>query len=109
MTTLLTITTAVFAGCAVALGWRWQLKKRNRELVAEIKEQKEKIAAYQASAKDTKADYFVGLIDNKDICVYRHTINGRYAFRQCIKVFTDPDQDFNRREAEELVEKLNEK
>lgn len=26
-----------------------------------------------------------------------------------IKLFVDPDQDFNRREAEELVEKLNEK
>ena len=46
------------------------------------------------------------------------TIATQYGFVVCkfidkeyciIKEFTDPDQDFNRREAEELVEKLNEK
>ena len=46
------------------------------------------------------------------------TIATQYGFVVCkfmgkeyciIKTFTDPDQDFNRREAEELVEKLNEK
>lgn len=46
------------------------------------------------------------------------TIATQYGFVVCkfigkeyciIKIFTDPDQDFNRREAEELVEKLNEK
>lgn len=46
------------------------------------------------------------------------TIATQYGFVVCkfideeyciIKTFTDSDQDFNRREAEELVEKLNEK
>lgn len=31
-----------------------------------------------------------------------------YIHSTAIKLFTDPDQDYNLREAEELVEKLNE-
>lgn len=88
----------------------WALAVRqNRKLFQLIKAQGEIIDVYRASATDRKPYYFMRLIDGDKICVYRHTINGLYALRSCVKVFTDPDQEFNRREAEELIEKLNEK
>lgn len=39
----------------------------------------------------------------REVCLYGRTYN------TLIKAFTDEDDDFNRREAEELAEKLNEK
>lgn len=56
----------------------------------------------------TKDGYVFKIVDRKDRCeVIKTTVDEN---TPCIiKEFTDPDQDFNRREAEELVEKLNEK
>lgn len=43
------------------------------------------------------------------IGVYRMSIQNGRTFMSLIKVFTDWDESYNYREAEELVEKLNEK
>lgn len=57
---------------------------------------------------ETKDGYVFKIADWKDRCaVIKTTADGTTSC--IIKEFTDPDQDFNRREAEELVEKLNEK
>ena len=56
----------------------------------------------------TKGGYVFKIVDRKDRCeVIKTTVDEN---TPCIiKEFTDPDQDYNRLCAEELVEKLNEK
>ena len=56
----------------------------------------------------TKDGYVFKIVDRKDRCeVIKTTADGTTSC--IIKEFTDPDQDYNRLCAEELVEKLNEK
>ena len=56
----------------------------------------------------TKGGYVFKIVDRKDRCeVIKTTADGTTSC--IIKEFTDPDQDYNRLCAEELVEKLNEK
>ena len=57
---------------------------------------------------ETKDGYVFKIADWKDRCeVIKTTADGTTSC--IIKEFTDPDQDYNRLCAEELVEKLNEK
>ena len=57
---------------------------------------------------ETKDGYVFKISDWKDRCaVIKTTVDENTSC--IIKEFNDPDQDFNRREAEELVDKLNEK
>ena len=57
---------------------------------------------------ETKDGYVFKIVDRKDGCeVIKTTADGTTSC--IIKEFTDPDQDYNRLCAEELVEKLNEK
>lgn len=57
---------------------------------------------------ETKGGYVFKIADWKDRCaVIKTTADG--ATSCIIKEFNDPDQDYNRLCAEELVEKLNEK
>ena len=57
---------------------------------------------------ETKDGYVFKIVDRKDRCeVIKTTADGTTSC--IIKEFTDPDQDYNRLCAEELVEKLNEK
>ena len=54
----------------------------------------------------TKGGYVFKIVDRKDRCeVIKTTVDGNMPC--IIKEFTDPDQDYNRLCAEELVEKLN--
>ena len=56
----------------------------------------------------TKGGYVFKIADRKDRCeVIKTTADGTTSC--IIKEFNDPDQDYNRMCAEELVEKLNEK
>lgn len=116
MTTLLTITTAVLAGCAVALGWR--CRKLTEELIARtryanalfndlkrIEGDREEYIQLCNIAPDSFGKNFVIIESEHSVSVCK-----KHGDKYCIiKEFIDPDQDFNRREAEELVEKLNEK
>lgn len=61
------------------------------------------------AALESPADYYVSSNYLGYCTVYRRCIVRGETHRSCIKKFTDPDTDFNLREAEELCDKLNEK
>lgn len=84
--------------------------KQNRQLRA-------KINRYRMAANDLRPLYTVRRIDAADP---EHEYNGVWAVcrnswpeghihNSCIKIFTDEDDEFNKSEAEELCEKLNER
>ena len=105
----------------------------NRRLVRENKELLKQLKAHEESRHDqqflaemtnnlansymryvdlcynlTKGGYVFKIVDRKDRCEVIKTTADENT--PCIiKEFTDPDQDYNRLCAEELVEKLNEK
>lgn len=69
------------------------------------------------AADDVHAIYSVRRINAEDDA---HEYNGTWAvcrtscvdgvmYHSCVKIFTDEDDEFNLREAEELCDKLNEK
>ena len=109
---------AVFAKC--------RLERENKELLKRLKAHEESRHDQQFFAEMTnnlanscmryvdlcynltKDGYVFKIVDRKDRCeVIKTTVDGN---TPCIiKEFTDPDQDYNRLCAEELVEKLNEK
>lgn len=126
----LTINLIAFALSAFAL-WlavvvNRRLIKQNKELLKQLKAHEEYLHKQQFFVKmtnnlanscmsyidlccnETKDGYVFKIADWKDRCAVIKTTVDETA--SCIiKEFNDPDQDFNRREAEELVEKLNEK
>lgn len=72
-----------------------------RDHLEVLKERRELVTLCCFSAKDS----FIIKSTSHGIAVFK-----KIADKDCvIKEFTDPDQDFNRRQAEELIEKLNEK
>lgn len=81
----------------------------NRRHLKKIKAQDEKICRYIKAFNDTNATYTVATTIDGRVGVCRNSVINGYWHRTVIKLFADPDQDFNRREAEELVEHLNEK
>lgn len=85
----------------------WIIAERhNRKLARKIKKQEEIIGRYVRADNDTAPTYMV--VDTKDghIGVCRYSMVDGLLHRTVIKIFTDPDQEFNQREAEELLEKL---
>ena len=102
------------------------LAKENKELLKQLKAHKQSRHDQQFFAEmtnnlanscmrymnlcynETKDGYVFKIADWKDRCaVIKTTADGTTSC--IIKEFTDPDQDYNRLCAEELVEKLNEK
>lgn len=82
-----------------------------------IRNLKEKIKRYRMAADDLQPTYIVRRIDAEDNA---HEFNGVWAVcriscqngfihNSCIKIFTDEDDEFNKNEADELCDKLNEK
>ena len=78
---------------------------------------KSKIKRYRMAADDLQPIYTVRRIDAEDKA---HEYNGVWAVcrtscqdgfihNSCIKIFTDEDDEFNKNEADELCDKLNEK
>lgn len=128
--THLIITLIAFALYAFAL---WLTVFVNRRLVRENKELLKKLKAHEESRHDqqffaemtnnlanscmhyvdlcynlTKGGYVFKIVDRKDRCaVIKTSVDENTSC--IIKEFNDPDQDYNRLCAEELVEKLNEK
>ncbi len=91
-----------------------RLVKRNKELIRQIEH-------YYSLLESNKRTTQILL----NLCTETHPDNIKYTIEESkygyvnvcksvgsvsstIKCFTDPDQEFNKREAEELVEKLNE-
>ena len=83
-------------------------RKHNRKLARKIKKQEEIIGRYVRADNDTAPTYMA--VDTKDghIGVCRYSMVDGFLHRTAIKIFADPDQEFNQREAEELLEKLQE-
>ena len=126
----LIINLIAFALSAVAL-WlavfvNGKLMKQNKELLKQLKAHEQSLHEQQFFAEmtndlantcmryvdlcynETKDGYVFKIADWEDRCAVIKTTVDETTF--CIiKEFTDPDQDYNRLCAEELVEKLNEK
>lgn len=84
-------------------------ERRNRKLARKIKKQEEIIERYIKADDDTEPTYVVATTMDGRFGVCRNSTIDGFLHITVIKIFTDPDQDFNRREAEELVEILNSK
>lgn len=103
--TTIAIILALFLGAAIVIAMR-KLYAAER-LRLKVKSLNAKIQGYPL--------YSVKRIDNVE-CKYhgywavcRSSICEGGLYQTCIKVFTDEDDDFNKREAEELCEMLNSK
>ena len=128
--TALTINLIAFALSAFAFGIAGfvnrRLVKQNKKLLKQLKAHEQSRHEQQFLAEmtnnlantcmrymnlcynETKDGYVFKIVDRKDRCeVIKTTADGTTSC--IIKEFTDPDQDYNRLCAEELVEKLNEK
>ena len=79
----------------------------NRRHIKQIKVLKEKIDRYIKADNCTTPSYFVNKTTDGRIGVERSCLIDGYIHSTVIKLFTDPDQDYNRRCAEELLDMLN--
>ena len=122
---LIAFALSVFALC-LAVSVNRRLVRENKELLKQLKAHEQSRHEQQFFAEmtknlantcmrymklcynETKDGYVFKIVDRKDRCeVIKTTVDEN---TPCIiKEFTDPDQDYNRLCAEELVEKLNEK
>ena len=122
---LIAFALSIFALCLAVFAKRG-LVKENKELLKQLKAHEKSRHDLQFFAEmtnnlanscmryldlcynETKDGYVFKIADWKDRCaVIKTTVDENTSC--IIKEFTDPDQDFNRLCAEELVEKLNEK
>lgn len=75
---------------------------------------KSKIKRYRMAADDVQPIYTVRRIETEDKsseyngvwAVCRTSCQDGFIHNSCIKIFTDEDDDFNHREAQELLDKL---
>lgn len=121
---LIAFALSAFALCLAVFVNR-RLVKQNKELLKQLKAHEQSRHDQQLIAEmtnklantcmryvnlcynETKDGYVFKIADWKDGCaVIKTTADGTTSC--IIKEFNDSDQDYNRREAEELVEKLNE-
>lgn len=100
----------------VAILAAWFYRSRADIILRESRSQQIENYAYRDANLDPNAFYNVQRVEtdrpeyrqyNGCWGVCRRTTNRGFMFCATIKVFTDEDDDFNRREAEELCEKLN--
>lgn len=114
--TFLAIMLALFLGAAIVIALFYHL--RAKTILRTSHSQQIQINAYRDANRDPNAFYCVQRVEtdlpeyrqyNNCWGVCRRTINRGFMFCTTIKVFTDEDDDFNRREAEELCEMLNSK
>lgn len=96
------------------LGRVGYISERRAEYISRLKA---KVNRYRIAADDVHPIYTVRRIDAEDSA---HEYNGVWAVCRtswqdgyyhslCVKIFTDEDDEFNKNEAEELCEKLNER
>lgn len=108
--TTISITLALFLGAAIVIALRQSHIADS--MTRANKARNVLLSSYKESENDTNPVYGVSRINKPGHelfgcwAVYRSTLNG---YRTVIKVFTDEDDDFNKREAEELCEILNSK
>lgn len=114
MTTVTTISIILTAVLAFLFGRCMYISSRR---ATRISNQKAEINRYRLAADDLHPLYTVRRIDADDSAheyngvwaVCRTSWQDGYIHNSCIKIFTDEDDEFNKNEAVELCEKLNEK
>lgn len=117
MTTTITITIILLA---FLLGVTTITAIRRYYLVNKLRGQNDSLRAsinrHIAAANDSAARYtirnrisFADDAVNSEWLVCRTSTQDGHSISSCIKTFSDPDPEFNRRQAEELVDHLNEK
>lgn len=114
--TIIAIILALFLGSAIMVAIRHYY--RSDSLLRKNKAQQIQINAYRDANIDPKASYSVQRVetDNREYREYngcwgvcRRIAKRGYLITTTIKVFTDEDDEFNLREAEELCDMLNSK
>lgn len=114
--TIFAIILALFLGMAIMLAVR--LYYRSDNILRKNQALNIRLNANRDANIDPDAVYMVQRVvtDRREYMhingcwgVCRRTTNRGYMFATTIKVFTDEDDDFNKREAEELCEILNSK
>lgn len=114
--TTIAIVLALFLGSAIAIAVRKHYEADN--LRKKVESLQVKINDYRDASIEPVAFYLVQRVvtDNPEFRKYngcwgvcRQIYKRGYIFTTTIKVFTDDDDDFNLREAEELCEILNAK
>ncbi|WP_301345929.1 MULTISPECIES: hypothetical protein [Muribaculaceae] len=114
--TIIAIILALFLGSAIMVAVRHYY--RSDSLLRKNNAQQIQIDAYQDANNDPKAFYSVQRVetDNPEYREYnghwaicRRIAKRGYLITTTIKVFTDDDDDFNFREASDLLDKLKEK
>lgn len=106
MTALIIIYAATILIWATALLIATRTIKRQR---SEIREQRLRIDRYIKCNNCTNPHYIVNTTEDGCIGVERICYEDGYIHSVVIKLFTDEDPDYNRREAEDLAKHLNEK
>lgn len=116
MTTTITIIalSAILLVSVFFLGRVAYISGRRLNTIANLKA---KINRYRLASDDVHPLYTVRRIDANDPAheyngvwaVCRTSLQNGYIHNTCIKIFTDEDDEFNKNEAEELCEKLNER
>lgn len=114
--TFFAIMLALFLGAAIMVAMYYHY--RADIILRKSRSQQIENYAYRDANRDPNAIYFVQRVEtdlpehrqyNNCWGVCRRTTNRGFMFCTTIKVFTDEDDDFNLREAEELCEMLNSK
>lgn len=117
MTISTTIIIIISALLLVAVFFLGRVAYISGRRLATINNLKAKVKRYRMAADDLRPIYTVRRIDAEDNA---HEYNGVWAVCRtscqdgflhncCIKIFTDEDDEFNKNEADELCDKLNEK
>lgn len=116
MTTTITITIIVLSALLLVavffLGTVAYISGCNSATISHLKS---KLKRYSMAADDVRPLYTVHRIDGVDNAheyfgvwaVCRTSYQDGFILNSCIKIFTDEDDDFNHREADELCEILN--
>lgn len=110
---LVVVVVVIIFGAAAAL---WTMCTRIEDEKRQRMTLQDRLDAYRKMNMTPLAFYRFGRVETSDSGyaeynglwgVYRVAIMGGEVFKTTLKVFTDEDDDFNRREAEELCDILN--
>lgn len=103
--TLTAIILAVLLGASLMIAANHFRTARN--LRTQLNGLRGKIDRYRDADNDTNPVYTIRRTRDGEIAVCRVSTQRGYFHNTLIKVFNDPDEGFNLREAEELRDKLN--
>lgn len=116
---ILVLLSAIFSASAAYVFYREARKYKGlyEDLERLYNNVEDKMFAYNEMSADIRPGFCLSYVDyghnntyhGKRLAVVRCSRSDRYYFEVVIKVFTDDDEEYNQRCAEELLEKLTEK